>query len=774
MTWLITLVTGHRRLVLLAVAVLSAISLFGLTRLKFDDDPRNFFKTNDEQFRRLETLFADFGSDDNDCVLVVEAPRIFDPASIAALDKLVSQCRQIKGVDQVLSLFDARRDGPGRTMLPLVPKPGSPQDAYDRAEQRAMKNPLAAGQIISRNGQTTLVVVRLAGQNLGLEEIAPVVHELQHIKTAMTTSDWRVRLTGVPAIRYEIIRNVEDGMLRFNLVAAVLSTALAWLLFRRASAVVIVMAAPLFGSLWVIGLLELSGISINALTSIVPTLVLVIGLTDSVHFLVDIRHWRAEGLDRRAAAIAAVRQVGVASGLTSVTTAIGFLSLAVARADIIRTFGLSCAAGSVITFAAVITLVPLLASTRLGDWILLPNTTRSDWASRWSLAVVGWSLRNPIRVATVGLALTAFFTWQAFRLHPDSWLAENLPIGSESGAALAHCEEVFGGIGYVYGIVEWPDSHELGSPETLEVVREVETLFDEDTLAKNPLSILGLLSTLPEANRGPRQALKYLDRVPADVRRRFADEERRRTLVCARAPEVGSAILLPHFDALEDRLNEVARRHPGFQVSFTGSIVVANRNINRMISDLGSSVGLETVVICLLMTWAFRSLGLGIVSILPNLFPLVAVAAMIVSLGWPLQIGSVIVFNICLGLAVDDTIHVMTRFRRELARDGDVRSALLRSFAGVGPAILTTTAILLVGLGSVTISRVPALRLFGQLSCATLFAALVAELALLPALVLLFMRWRPPRVLMPVPMEGSEPPPPARHEVVRPGSIAGA
>ncbi|MGD9647558.1 MAG: RND family transporter, partial [Pirellulales bacterium] len=502
MTWLISLLTGHRRLVLLGVAVLSAVSLYGLTQLKFDDDPRNFFKTNDEQFRRLEQLFADFGSDDNDCVLVVEAPRIFDPATIAALDKLVTACREIEGVDQVLSLFDARRDGPGRTMLPLIPKPGSAPSAYDRAEQRAMNNPLAAGQIISEDGRTTLVVVRLAGQNLGLEEIAPVVHELQRVKAELSSPDWQVRLTGVPAIRYEIIKNVEDGMLRFNLVAAVLSTVLAWILFRRASAVVIVMAAPLVGSLWVTGLLELSGISINALTSVVPTLVLVIGLTDSVHFLVDIRHWRASGLDRRSAAIAAVRRVGLASGLTSVTTAIGFLSLAVARADIIRTFGLSCAAGSVLTFLAVITLVPILASTRLGDWILLPETKRSDWASRWSLGVVGWSLRYPLVVGTAGLLLTALFTWQSLRLHPDSWLAENLPIGSESAAALEHCEEVFGGIGYVYGIVEWPESLELGSPETLEVVREVETLFREDSRARNPLSILGLLSTLPEASRG--------------------------------------------------------------------------------------------------------------------------------------------------------------------------------------------------------------------------------------------------------------------------------
>lgn len=771
MTWLISILTGHRRLVLLGVAVLSAISLVGVFRLKFDDDPRNFFKTNDEQFQRLERLFAEFGSDDNDCVLVVESKRIFDPATIAALDKLVTACRQIDGVDQVLSIFDARRDGPGRIMLPLVPKPGSPPEAFQRAEERALASPLAAGQIISTDGSTTLVVVRLAGEHLGLEQIAPVVHELQRVKEAMAGPDWQVRLTGVPAIRYEIIKNVEDGMMRFNLVAAVLSTVLAWVLFRRASAVVIVMAAPLVGSLWVTGLLEITGISINALTSVVPTLVLVIGLTDSVHFLVDIRHWRAVGLDRRAAAIAAVKQVGLASGLTSITTAIGFLSLAVARADVIRTFGLSCAAGSVLTFLAVITLVPLLASTRLGDWILLPKTAQADWASRWSLGVVGWSLRYPLLVTTAGLLLTALFAWQAFRLRPDSWLAENLPIGSESAAALGHCEEVFGGIGYVYGIVEWPATLELGSPETLEVVGEVENLFATDSLAKNPLSILGLLSTMPEANRGPQYALKYLDRVPVEVRRRFADTEHRRTLVCARAPEKGSALLLPHFDALEDKLDDVARRHPGFQVSFTGSIVVANRNINRMISDLGSSVGLETVVICLLMTWAFRSFGLGVVSILPNLFPLVAVAAMIVSLGWPLQIGSVIVFNICLGLAVDDTIHVMTRFRRELARDGDTNAALLRSFAGVGPAILTTTAILLVGLGSVTISRVPALRLFGQLSCVTLFAALMAELVLLPALVQSFMRWRQPSSLRPVEVVAESPG--DLHEVASPRTVAG-
>src|SRR5207247_571083 len=140
--------------------------------------------------------------------------------------------------------------------------------------------------------------------------------------------------------------------------------------------------------------------------------------------------------------------------------------------------------------------------------------------------------------------------------------------------------------------------------------------------------------------------------------------------------------------------------------------VLVARSINQILADLRNSLALDAIVIFTALAFAFRSLRLGLASVVPNIFPLLAAGACLVWIGHPLDYASAVVFSVCLGIAVDDTIHFITRFRRELAIDGQVRPAMERTYTAVGSVALSTTAIFLVGFGSLIFSEIPQRRTF--------------------------------------------------------------
>ncbi len=149
-------------------------------------------------------------------------------------------------------------------------------------------------------------------------------------------------------------------------------------------------------------------------------------------------------------------------------------------------------------------------------------------------------------------------------------------------------------------------------------------------------------------------------------------------------PNIGTAVLAPAFADVDRRLAELQRRHPGFSLHLTGTVVVVARNLRGMIEDIRASLSTAVIVIFVVMTWGFRSLRLGVISVVPNMFPLTFVGGLLAGVGEPLRITSVMTFNICLGLAVNDTIHVLSRFKRERALEDGVRPALQRTMDAVG------------------------------------------------------------------------------------------
>ncbi len=713
-------------------------------RLGFDDVPRSVFKTNDDQFRQLDELFADFGSDDSDCLVVLEPAQnadLFTPAGVAAIRRVVAAAQAIPGVASVRSLADVVLFDQGLESRSLLPADGAPAAAYVAARRAALAHPLIRGQVLAPDGCTALVVVRLVDDLVAIGSLSPVVDQLRSaVAQSVLGTPVVARLTGVPPIRVEIFSAVQRESKRFIVIGAMLAFGMGMLLFREVWSALIAASAPILAAFWTLGLVGLAGEKLNVINTVLPTLVMVVGFADAMHVLIDIRHARAAGASPRAAARQAIRHLFVTCLLTASTTAVGFGALMLAELDIIRRFGLVCAAGSMLAFVSVMTLVPLLSTTWIGAG--LGRNEGRDFIARnfrHFERAIDWLMRHARPVTVVGTLVTLALSVSLFWLRPDNRLVELIPHHNESYQALAHLDRVLGGSLAVFALIEWPLEQPLVHPPVLEGIRAARDVFASESALHHPVSLCELLAAMPGAPGDSPAKLALLPLVPADVARRYIRPDLHRALVIGRLPDAGTSANQPVYRRLSQQLGRLEHDFPGMKFRLTGTSVVASRNINKMIESLNQSLLGAGVVIFGSIALGFRSVRLGAISVLPNVFPMAATAFVLVVSGRPLQITSVIVFSVCLGIAVDDTIHFLNRFRREMEIDGDVEASIRRAFLAVGSAVVTTTLVLLVGFGSVLTSEMPASRLFGGLSCVAYATAIVGDLFLLPALLVTFM-----------------------------------
>ena len=733
----------HRFLLACCVLAYTALCLFGISRVTFDNDPLNLFASDKFEAKWLEDEFAHL---EQTTLIVVEAEDLLTPEGLTAVRKITKAAAGVEGVEAVYSMLDVRGSRRvGRYLLPFFPSSQDPPRRFAQARKRAESHPLLVGHFLSKDLKTSLVIVQFEASVQSFSEFKAVLDRLRTALAECTKGPGvRVRITGTPALHVELVESMRGDIFMFSSLGASLTVVIAILLFRRIGAALLVGIGPLVGTIWAVGTLGLIGEPINMLTNVVPVLVLVIGFTDSMHLVLHVRRAVAGGSSGLEAAQSAIRRLGLACALTSLSTSVGFGSLTLASLNGIRTFGWCCALGSVLSFFAVITVVPLLSSTRLSRYIVVDQTSRRRRSLGWlSDRLFSALIEHPRVVLTCGAALTGTLALLATKLEPDYTVASNIPHSSEVYRALEHVDQNFGGMMFAYAVVEWPEEHGLGSQELYDVLEEVHQVFDAKAVLSNPLSILNLVKSLPgEQQSLPRRA-RQLRYVPKDVLRRLVNSPQRRAVVSAHMPDAGARLLKPAFADLDRRFERIARRRPGFRIELVGGSVTAFNSVHLMIEDLWKSLLTASGVMFLMIWVGLRSLRYALASLVPNVFPLLCTGAFIVLSGRYLEMSSVIVFSISLGIAVDDTIHFLVCFRREMGSGRDPRSAARRTFKIVGTALVMTTVALVAGHLIVMMSAFPAVRVFGMLAAVTIASALAGDLLILPA-ILVCMRWSRP------------------------------
>lgn len=740
----------HTWVHVVVLVLMSALTVIGYVRPSL---VRNLFVDAPNSVRRAESLRAPrpignaepnveaFQVSGGDCLLVATSPSFFTTPGLTAIRDVVKELEDLPQVASILWLDNI----PGLNLfgLPgeLLPRSNASSRQMQAGRERTLNNPLAVGQLISPDGQTMLLHIRLdwffATSN---EACTTEIRERAVVAAARTPgADIRFHLTGPVPLHLMTANSHLNESLRYQVIGYSIMVISALILFRGLQAVIIVALAPAVGVFWTMGSLRFFNLQDNPFNDIiVPVLISLVGLTDAVHLMVEIRHQRGSGLDVADAARRAVSRVGLACFLTSLTTAIGFVSLAWAHHEIVRQFGWCCVLGVALTFVSVLTVVPLGCRSPLGRRLHVGlGKGLIDGQIRRIEPMVAWVLRHDRLVSWFTILITALMSVMTLQLEPDEKRYSGLSEAGEAAQALRHLDRSLGGLEFGFVYIDWLEGATSG--ELLKVLLEVDQILSQEPLIGHPLGLHELLAALP--GQGPAdERMTLLELLPASLKRAFYAPERRRATVQFRVQDLGIARYGPVFDRLESAFERIKVEHPQFALSLDGDAVWRFRHVYRIVMDLATSLGTASFIIWIVMTVAFRSLRLGLISVVPNLFPLAATGALLYLSGQYLELPTVCMFTICVGIAVDDTIHFLTRFQEELAEGGERKAIILRASTSVGSAMLMTTIVLVAGMLTAAFGDAQDARLFGTMGAVTLATALFADLFLLPALLSQFAR----------------------------------
>lgn len=678
-----------------------------------------------------------------DAIVVVEAENFFTPQAADALRHIVAELeavpyiRSVVWMDRVpiLNIFGLPE--------PLVPRSSASQLRFDNARKKALANPLVKGQLLSADGKTLLLLVRFdyffveSDEDCvaGVRKVAEAAAQAKGMGDSIQFS-----VTGNTPLYLAFRAQHSASLLKYQIIGYGMIATMALILFRGLPAVIIVAVAPALGVFWTMGLLPFFEVQDNPFNDVIlPVLVSLVGLTDGVHLMVHIRKLRATGMSSIDAAREGVREVGLACALTSLTTAIGFGSLALASHETVREFGMCCVIGVLCTFVSVVTSIPLLCSSPLGRNVHVGLEKSLIDANLAKIGtVVEFILNRTAMFSRLGIGITVGLFCLALMLRPDQRRVEAMPRNAEPVVALAKMDKALGGLEIGEMHISWGKEVDSTDGEVLEVVTEVDDLLGTEKLVGHPLSIRDLVEALPGDGK-PSDRMSMLELLPPPLKRAFYTPEYRFAKVIFRVQDIGIAKYGPAFERLKEGADRINAKHPNFNVRLASQGAVWRyENLHQIVVDLLKSLFSASFIIFVVLAIVYRSLRIGLISIIPNLFPLVLAAGYLVVTGQYLEMVSVCSFTVCLGIAVDDTIHFLTRYYEERRKTDDEEEAIRKAFTGVGTALIMTTVVLLAGFGTVLLSESREHRIFAAMGTITIAAALFGDIVFLPALLARF------------------------------------
>jgi predicted RND superfamily exporter protein len=621
--------------------------------------------------------------------------------------------------------------------------------------ERALENRLLRRTFLSDDGSTLAVFVRLAPYIQTEKQKRPVVRAVTSLAPSVVGGRFPVSFTGFPVIQEEYTNKGLGEAWRFFIVSAMILCVFLYFTFRSSLGLYVPQFTVITSVLLLLALMSLCGQEIDLISNIIPSLLLVYGIADSIHLIHRYYEELGQGLSRREALIVVIRRMGVACFMTSFTTAVGFFSLTTATIRIIKNFGLFAGTGIFFAYLATIVLIPILLSFHPSPTHRMRKNTGEGVIEK-ALALVGRANeRFPKTLIVLGLLLFAGSGLLCLRVDMESFILEELAEDNPIVRANHILDREMAGI-FPYQ-VQIASGEEGGAlePDFLRRVDRLESFIGSQPWIRKTFSIVTLLK---EMNQAMHEGDPAYYRVP-ETRQLVAQYLLLYNL--SGDPEDLDVLLTPDgsyvrlacqgidmgtssFFELKRRTEEKAATlfDPPASYHVTGRSLLANRALDNIVRDMFVSFLSAFGIIFLAVTILYRSVKAGLITMLPNIIPLVVTLGFMGIFGITLRVSTVVAFAICLGMAVDDTIHYLTRFREELDRTGDYVESMYTTLQTAGRAIVLTTGMLISGFLVFLSSSFKATHDFGLLASVALTSSLLGSLVFLPAALNTLKPWR--------------------------------
>ena len=755
------IILKNRYLILTLIAIATTFLVFQMKNMRFSYTEANLLPENHEVNIQYNKFLEIFGEEGNLVLLAVKDSSVFTTDKFNAWNSLAKSFDSLPEVEFTLSIADVKKlkkDTKNRKfVLESIygEKITSQEEVNSIKKELFEKLPFYDNLLYNKKTGTIQTAIYINKEIVNtpvrkafvFDKLIPIIDRFEK------ENNLNVRVSGMPYIRTINAQNIIDEIQLFVLGALLITGIIFFFFFRSYRATFITLLVVTIGVTWAFGFIGLFGYEITVLTALIPPLIIVIGVPNAVFLInkyqqeIKLHGQQAKALQR------VISKIGNATLMTNITTASGFATFVFVKSQLLREFGILASINILSIFVLALLIIPIIYS------FMEPPKKKhlNHLERRWMENVVDWmekmvrEQRITVYITTVIIIILGIIG--LYQIRVSGSLIEDMPKTKAFYKDIKFFENEFGGIMPLEILVDSKKEKGVMKLSTLKRMDKINEVIESFPELSKPVSIVNLVKYSKQAyykgkpkyyqlptSQEQNYIFEYTKNSDgnSNMLNNFVDSTGQFARITTFMKDIGT----DKMNVIQERLRQIVEKEfptERYNVSFTGKALVFLKGTNYLIGNLVFSLSLAILLIALFMAWMFRSFRMILISIIPNMLPLLITAGLMGFFGIPIKPSTILVFSIAFGISVDDTIHFLAKYRQELiANNWKIRKSVYAALRETGVSMFYTSIVLFFGFLVFTVSSFGGTIALGGLVSITLLLAMVSNLLLLPSLLLTF------------------------------------
>ncbi|MCW2119162.1 efflux RND transporter permease subunit [Flavobacterium sp. 7A] len=756
------IVLKNRLAILGLIFLITVLLALQWKNIQFSFTEANLLPDNNNINTEYNAFLDKFGEEGNLIVVGVQDNAFFTPKVFAAWNKLMTEIKAQKEIDLVVSINDLkqlRKNDSLKTfeMVPFVDQSKTTSQTYLNSVKKDLfeNMPFYEGLLYNKQNGSLRSAIYMDKKivNTAHRKDYIVNDFIPKIKAFEQETGIDLRVSGMPYIRTLNAISILNEISLFIGASLLITSLIFFFFFRSFRATLIAILIVGVGVMWTFGLLGVFNYHITVLTALVPTLVIVIGIPNCI-FLTNkyqqeymLHGNKAKALQR------VITKVGTATLMTNLTTAAGFATFVITNSQLLKEFGIISSLSIMALFFLCLITIPIYYSYQpvpkpkhLKHLSLNYTKSFMDWIEK----MVKYNRRY---VYAVAIALFAISTYGALQIQTSGSLIEDMPQNTDFFRDIQFFEKEFNGVMPLEITIDTKRKKGVMKSSTLRKMDELQKTIDSIPELSKPISIVNLVKYSKQAyyNGNPNYyelpssqeqsfilsyAKNATKNTKENIMKSYVDSDGQTARITTFMKDIGTGNMSKIEDELLAKINKIFPKDR-YNVVMTGKALVFEKGTKYLLDNLITSLLFAVFLICMLMIFMFRSFKMVVVSVIPNLLPLMITAGLMGYFGIPLKPSTILVFSIAFGLSVDDTIHFLAQYRQELVHNHwKIKKSVFATLKEAGLSMFYTSVVLFAGFSVFMLSDFGGTVALGGLIAMTLLFGMLSNLMLLPCLVL--------------------------------------
>ena len=753
------IILKNRILIILSLLIVTYFFTTHWDKIRFTYTEANLLPATHPENIKYKSFTDKFGEEGNLIVISVKDSTLFTIEKLNAWNELSHSFKDHKDVSTVIAFGDLQKLKKNKTsrqfyIEPFIKDSLTTESELDLLKEEIFNNSPFYDKFLI-NSETKAVRTAI---NLKTEVVNTVLREqfvnnvlLPRVSEFEQKYNLDVRISGMPYVRTKYSETIKAELGKFIILAIVVTSLIFFLFFRSFRATFISIMTVCIGVMWTLGIVGILEYELTVLTAIIPPLIIVIGMPNCIFLINKYQHELNKHGNKSLSLKKVITKIGNATLMTNVTTASGFATFITTDSKLLNEFGVVASLSILSIFILCLLIIPIVYS-----FLPVPDEKHLEHQNKkWITTLLNWMVNvvktKKIEVYVISVIMLAVSIIGIYKIEISGSFIDDMPRNTEFFDDILYYEKEFNGILPLEIYIDSKRKKSITKLSTIKKMEIVENIIKKFPELSRPISVVSLVKYSKQAfyNGNPKYyqvptsqensfILSYAKNSTSevDLLNNFVDSTGQYT----RNTTFMKDMKIERMERIEEELNaEIEKVMPAerFEVFLTGKAYLFQKGTYFLVDNLVWSLGLAVVLISLFMAYLFRNFRMIIISLIPNLLPLLITAGLMGYIGIPIKPSTILIFSIAFGISVDDTIHFLAKYRQELQDNKwQVKKSVYNSVRETGLSMFYTSIVLFFGFSVFVVSNFGGTVALGALVSGTLLLAMLSNLLLLPSLLL--------------------------------------